>query len=112
MTRSSGAIRGPGHRRPSGASPSPAPNKPRPPPAPAPAGAAAATGAPAYVGGGYPGTRWLDTIVAWGPQGAPRVVAPLPFGLRYAAVADAAGRLVIAGGSLADGRASSAILEY
>ncbi len=74
--------------------------------------AAAAIGGTAYVVGGFTGSRWLDTIVAWRPGTRPRVVARLPFAVRYAAVAAAAGRLVIAGGSLEDGRASAAVLAY
>ena len=81
-------------------------------PAPSSDQAAAAIGGTAYVVGGYTGTRWLDTIVAWRPGSGAHVVARLPFALRYAAVAAAAGRLVIAGGSLEDGTAGSAVLEY
>jgi YVTN family beta-propeller protein len=73
---------------------------------------AAAIGGTAYVVGGYTGTRWLDTIVAYTPGHAPRVAAHLPFTLRYAAVAAVGGTLVIAGGSLEDGTASDAVLEY
>jgi hypothetical protein len=66
----------------------------------------------AYVVGGYDGTEPLDTIVAWRP-GSRRghVVARMPFGLRYAAVAAVDGRLTIAGGTLSDG-ISDAILSY
>jgi N-acetylneuraminic acid mutarotase len=53
----------------------------------------------AYVVGGYTGTDWLDTIVAWNPSSGPRVVAHLPVGLRYAAVAVAGGKIIIAGGT-------------
>jgi YVTN family beta-propeller protein len=81
-------------------------------PAPSSDQAAAAIGATAYVVGGYTGSRWLDTIVAWRPGSRARVVARLPFPLRYAAVAAASGRLVIGGGSLQDGTASTAVLEY
>ena len=73
---------------------------------------AAAIGGTAYVVGGYTGTRWLDTILAWRPGTAARVAAHLPTPLRYAAVAAAGGRLVIAGGSLETGSASRAVLEY
>jgi YVTN family beta-propeller protein len=72
----------------------------------------AAIGGTAYVVGGYTGSKWLDTIVAWRPGSAARVVARLPAPVRYAAVAAAAGRLVIAGGSLVDGTASAAVYEY
>jgi YVTN family beta-propeller protein len=74
--------------------------------------AAAAIGETAYVVGGYTGKRWLDTIVAWRPDARARVVARLPFALRYAAVAAANGRLVIAGGSLENGQASRSVFEY
>ncbi len=81
-------------------------------PAPSSDQAAAAMGGTAYIVGGYTGTRWLDTIVAWRPGGRARVVGHLPTPLRYAAVTFVGGRLVIAGGSKADGTASSAILEF
>jgi YVTN family beta-propeller protein len=74
--------------------------------------AAAAIGGTAYVVGGYTGTRWLDTIVAWRPGGVAHVVAHLPATLRYAAVTAVGGRLVVAGGSLENGTASDAVLEY
>jgi DNA-binding beta-propeller fold protein YncE len=74
--------------------------------------AGAAIGRTAYVVGGYTGTRWLDTIVAWRPGGTARVVGHLPHALRYAAVAAAGDRLVIAGGSLEAGTASDAVYEF
>jgi YVTN family beta-propeller protein len=74
--------------------------------------AAAAIGGTAYVVGGYTGTAWLDTIVAWRPGSAAHVVAHLPAALRYAAVTAVDGGLVIAGGSLENGTASDAVLEY
>ena len=81
-------------------------------PSPSSDQAAAILGRTVYVVGGFTGARWLDTIVAWRPGTRARVVAHLPFGLRYAAVAAARGRLVIAGGSLPDGAASRAVLTY
>jgi YVTN family beta-propeller protein len=81
-------------------------------PAPSSDQAAASIGGDAYVLGGYTGSRWLDTIVVWRPDTRARVVARLPFPLRYAAVAAAGPRLVIAGGSLESGSASDAVLEY
>ena len=81
-------------------------------PAPSSDSAAAAIGGTAYVVGGYTGTRWLDTIVAWRPGRHARVVAHLPQPLRYAAVTAVGGRLVIAGGSLANGTASDAVLAF
>ena len=69
-------------------------------------------GGTAYVVGGYTGSRWLDTIVAWRPGTAARVVAHLPSPVRYAAVTAVDGEVVIAGGSLPDGSASRAVLAY
>ncbi|HEX7082955.1 MAG TPA: kelch repeat-containing protein [Gaiellaceae bacterium] len=81
-------------------------------PAPSSDQAGAAIGSTAYVVGGYTGSAWLDTIVAWRPGKPARVVARLPGALRYAAVASAAGRLVIAGGSTPAGTASRAVLVF
>jgi len=81
-------------------------------PAPSSDQAAAAIGQTAYVVGGYTGTRWLDTVVAWRPGSPARVVAHLPSPLRYAAVTAVGGRLLIAGGSRPDGSATDAVLEY
>jgi hypothetical protein len=81
-------------------------------PSPSSDQAAAAIGDTAYVVGGYTGSRWLDTIVAWRPGSPPRVVAHLPSALRYAAVTTVGNVIVIAGGSLPDGTASAAVLEY
>jgi Kelch motif len=55
-------------------------------PAPSSDQPAAAIGNTVYVVGGYTGSQWLDTIVAWRPGTQPRIVAHLPFALRYAAV--------------------------
>ena len=74
--------------------------------------AGTAIGGTAYIVGGYTGTRWLDTIVAWRPGGTARVVAHLPHPVRYAAVAAAGNRLVIVGGSLENGAASTAVYEF
>lgn len=65
----------------------------------------------AYVVGGYDGQQALDTIVAWRPGESARIVARLPYGLRYAAVASSGGRLVIAGGSREEA-ATTAILSF
>jgi DNA-binding beta-propeller fold protein YncE len=81
-------------------------------PAPSSDQAGAAIGRTAYIVGGYTGSHWLDTIVAWQPGGHSRVVAHLPHTLRYAAVAAAANRLVIAGGSLENGTASDAVYAF
>ena len=60
----------------------------------------------------YTGTRWLDSIVAWRPGSAPRVVGHMPTPVRYAAVAADGGTLVIAGGSMPDGTASRAVYGF
>jgi YVTN family beta-propeller protein len=81
-------------------------------PAPSSDQEAAAVGGTAYIVGGYTGTHWLDTIVAWRPGSNARVVAHLPQPVRYAAVTAADGRVVIAGGSLVAGTASSAVYAF
>ncbi len=80
-------------------------------PTPASDVAVVSIGDTAYVVGGYTGVTPLDTIVAWSPGVAPRVVAHLPVGLRYAAVAVAGSRIIIAGGTEANG-VSNAILSF
>ena len=79
-------------------------------PAPSSDQSAAAIGGVAYVVGGYTGKRWLDTVVAWQPGKAARVVAHLPSAVRYAAVAAAGSKLIVAGGSLESGAATDAVL--
>jgi YVTN family beta-propeller protein len=64
------------------------------------------------VVGGYTGREWLNTIVAWRPNSGARVVAHLPSPVRYAAVAAVGERVIIAGGSLPDGSASTAVYAY
>ena len=81
-------------------------------PAPSSDHAAAAIGGTAFVVGGYTGTRWLDTIVAWRPHGTAHVVGHLPTPIRYAAVTVLDGRLLIAGGSLPNGGASTSVFEF
>ena len=81
-------------------------------PAPSSDQAAADVGGTAYVVGGYTGAHWLNTIVAWRPRSPARVVARLPTAVRYAAVGAVGGHVLIAGGSLPDGTASRAILDY
>jgi YVTN family beta-propeller protein len=71
-----------------------------------------AIGDTAYVVGGYTGTRWLDTIVAYRPGQSARVVAHLPYTVRYPAVTAVGNRLIVAGGSRENGTASDAVLEY
>jgi len=81
-------------------------------PAPSSDQAAAAVGDEAYVVGGYTGTAWLNTIVAWRPGGSAHIVARLPNPVRYAGVASAGGKVVIAGGSLPNGTASRAVYVF
>jgi DNA-binding beta-propeller fold protein YncE len=81
-------------------------------PAPSSDQAAAVVDGEAYVVGGYTGSAWLNTIVAWRPGRGARVVGRLPTPVRYAGVAAAAGRVVIAGGSLPDGTASRAVYVF
>jgi YVTN family beta-propeller protein len=81
-------------------------------PAPSSDQEAAAVGGTAYIVGGYTGTHWLDTIVAWRPGTHAHVVAHLPQPVRYAAVTAADGRVVIAGGSLVSGTASTAVYAF
>ena len=81
-------------------------------PAPSSDHSAALLRGTAYIVGGYTGTKWLNTIVAWRPGAPARVVGRLPTPLRYAAVAAAAGRIVVAGGSLPAGTASRAIYVF
>jgi galactose oxidase-like protein len=66
----------------------------------------------AYIVGGYTGAGWLDTIVAWTPGAGPRLVGHLPLGLRYAAVAVAGGRIIIAGGTQSSDTPSDAIYTF
>jgi YVTN family beta-propeller protein len=81
-------------------------------PAPSSDQSAATIGGTAYIVGGFTGTHWLDTIVAWRPGQPARIVAHLPFTLRYAAVSSAGNLLVIAGGSLESGAAGNEVLSY
>jgi hypothetical protein len=68
-------------------------------------------GGTAYIVGGYDGNVFLNTILAWRPGAAPRVVGHLPVGLRYSAVAVADGGLLVVGGSTPNG-ASDAIYRF
>jgi hypothetical protein len=65
----------------------------------------------AYIVGGYDGTAWLTTILAWRPGEPVKVVGRLPFGLRYAAASSVGGQVIIAGGSTPAG-ASDAVLRF
>ena len=80
-------------------------------PAPASDVAVVSIGNTAYIVGGYNGVAPLDTIVAWSPGSAPTVVAHLSVGLRYAAVAVAGSRIIIAGGTESGG-VSNAIFSF
>jgi YVTN family beta-propeller protein len=81
-------------------------------PAPSSDSAAASRAGLAYIVGGYTGSRWLDSIVAWRPGHRARIVGRLPTAVRYAAVTFAGGLLVIAGGSLPNGTASRSVLTF
>ena len=81
-------------------------------PQPASDVAAATIAGTAYVVGGFTGARWLDTILAWRPGERPHIAARLPVALRYAAVTAVDGKLVIAGGSVPSGTATSAVLTF
>lgn len=81
-------------------------------PSPASDVAVVSIGNTAYIVGGYTGASWLDTIVAWTPGSNPRVVARLPVGLRYAAVAVADSRIIIAGGTAPSDTSTDAILSF
>jgi N-acetylneuraminic acid mutarotase len=72
-------------------------------PAPAAGAGAAAIGANAYIVGGYDGSHYLTSIVAWQPGVGAHIVATLPVGLRDPAVAAISGQLVIAGGTTPKG---------
>jgi hypothetical protein len=75
---------------------------------------AAVIGSTAYIVGGYDGSNTLNTIDAWtvGETTAKVVAAQLPVPLSYTAVAAVDGKLVIAGGLLADGVASKAVYIF
>jgi N-acetylneuraminic acid mutarotase len=73
--------------------------------------AVAASGGSAYVVGGFDGSAWLDTILAWRSGAPARVAARLPVGLRYAAAASVGRVLLILGGSTPSG-ASRAIYRF
>ena len=57
-------------------------------------------GATAYVVGGYDGTRFLNTVLAFTPGRGIRLVGHLPVGLRYAAVTPGPiGQILVIGGT-------------
>jgi N-acetylneuraminic acid mutarotase len=72
-------------------------------PRPASDVAVAADGREAYIVGGYDGTNWLDTVVAWAPDAPPRIAVHLPLPLRYAAAVAVDGYVLIMGGSTPHG---------
>jgi hypothetical protein len=74
--------------------------------------AAAVVGSTAYIVGGDNGRAPLNTIVSWHPGGNAAVVRTLPVALLYPAVAAVDGRVVIAGGLLANNTASRAIYVF
>jgi YVTN family beta-propeller protein len=81
-------------------------------PSPSSDHSAVTVGDTVYVVGGYTGSAWLDTVVAWRPGAAARIVARLPYPVRYAAVAATGAKVVIAGGSLTSGAATSGVLVF
>lgn len=60
-------------------------------------------GGTAYIVGGFDGTNYLDTVVAWRPGRGAHIVGHLPTGLRYAAIASDGRDVIIAGGTVPDG---------
>ena len=81
-------------------------------PAPSSDHASTVVAGQAYIVGGYTGRNWLNTIVTWRPGESARVVARLPTPIRYAAVAAAQGKIIVAGGSLPNGTASRAVYSF
>jgi N-acetylneuraminic acid mutarotase len=73
---------------------------------------AAVIGNVAYVVGGYTGSRALDTVVAWQPGQAARVVGHLPAPVRYPAVTAANGHVIIVGGTNQAGTATRDVLSF
>jgi Kelch motif len=74
--------------------------------------AAATLGDAAYVAGGWDGTRPDRNIYRDVPGHSLTVAGHLPTGVRYPAVASLAGKLLVAGGSTASGRAVSTIESF
>jgi hypothetical protein len=76
--------------------------EPPPPAVPLPMPLSDATGVDTPQGfmlvGGYTGSTFLDTVARWTPPGRLANLATLPVGLRYAAAAWYADRLIVAGG--------------
>jgi hypothetical protein len=72
----------------------------------------AAIGSTVYIVGGFDGAKTLDTLDTWQPGAHASVATRLPVALRYAAVAAVDGRLVIAGGLLANNTASRRVYVY
>lgn len=65
----------------------------------------------AYIVGGYDGTNYLNTILAWQPGRSAKVVGHTPAGLRYSAATSVGGKVIIVGGSTPAG-ASRAIYSF
>lgn len=69
-------------------------------------------GATAYIVGGYDGTNFLNTVLAFTPGRGARVVGHLPVGLRYAAVTPGPiGQILVIGGTTPTG-ASRAVYIF
>jgi Kelch motif len=73
---------------------------------------AAALGDAAYVAGGWDGATLDRSIYRDVPGRPPAVAGRLPAGVRYPAVASLAGKLLVAGGETATGRAVSNIESF
>ena len=70
-------------------------------------------GATAYVVGGYDGTRWLNTVVAFSLGRGAHVVGHLPVGLRYAAATPGPiGQILVIGGTSPSGGASQSVYIF
>ena len=73
-------------------------------PSPSSDGAVTRVGATAYIVGGYDGTNFLNTVLAYTPGRGTRVVGHLPVGLRYATVTPGPiGQILVIGGTTPTG---------
>jgi hypothetical protein len=72
---------------------------------------AAVVGDSAYLVGGYTGAQYASGILRFTQHGTPHLVARLPVGLRYAAVAPLGGKVYVAGGLTTSG-ASDAVYVF
>jgi DNA-binding beta-propeller fold protein YncE len=70
---------------------------------------AATVGGTTYLVGGYDGRRALDSVLATTDGRGFRQIATLPYGMRYAAVAVAGNKLIVAGGDASNGKPTDTI---